>query len=55
MALIEQDPDSYLNATAANGGVWSPSLPQRNGQVGDDFTVADLLTIAGVDPDSRGQ
>ncbi|MBT5553010.1 MAG: peroxidase [Ilumatobacter sp.] len=55
MALIEQDPDSYLNATAANGGVWSPSLPQRNGQVGDDFTMADLLTIAGVDPDSRGQ
>ncbi len=55
MALIEHDPDSYLNATAANGGTWSPTLPQRNGGTGDDFTMADLLTIAGVDPDSRGQ
>jgi hypothetical protein len=55
MALVEQDPDSYLNATAANGATWSPTLPQRNGETGDDFTMADLLTIAGVDPDSRGQ
>jgi hypothetical protein len=55
MALIEQDPDSYLNATATNGGIWRPTLPQRNGQTGEDFTMADLLTIAGVDPDSRGQ
>ena len=55
MALIEQDPDSYLNATAPNGTAWRPTLPQRNGTTGDDFTMADLLTIAGVDPDSRGQ
>ena len=55
MALIEQDPDSYLNATAPNGTAWRPTLPQRTGATGDDFTMADLLTIAGVDPDSRGQ
>jgi hypothetical protein len=55
MALIDQDPDSYRNATVANGGTWIPTLPQRNGETGDDFTMADLLTIAGVDPDSRGQ
>lgn len=55
MALIEQDPESYLNATAPNGTAWRPTLPQRNGTTGDDFTMADLLTIAGVDPVSRGQ
>jgi hypothetical protein len=55
MALIEQDPDSYLNATAPNGTAWRPTLPQRSGVTGGDFTMADLLTVAGVDPDSRGQ
>jgi hypothetical protein len=55
MALIEKDPDSYLNATAPNGTAWRPTLPQRSGATGGDFTMADLLTIAGVDPDSRGQ
>jgi hypothetical protein len=55
MALIEHDPDSYLNATAPNGTAWRPTLPQRNGTIGADFTMADLVTIAGVDPESRGQ
>ncbi|MGI9645861.1 MAG: hypothetical protein ACR2O6_11195 [Ilumatobacteraceae bacterium] len=45
------DAASYLNV---DGG-WTPTLPQRDGSVGADFTMADLLTIAGVDPDSRGQ
>lgn len=52
MGLIENDPTSYLNV---DGGAWRPTLPQRDGSTGSDFTMADLLTIAGVDPDSRGQ
>lgn len=32
---------------------WRPTLPNRNGA--EQFGMADLLTIAGVDPDSRGQ
>ena len=51
LGLLELDPDSYFNAATA----WRPTLPQRNGTTGDDFTMADLLTIAGVDPTSRGQ
>lgn len=51
MGLLELDETSYLNV---DGG-WRPTLPQRNGTTGDDFTMADLLTIAGVDPTSRGQ
>lgn len=50
MGLLENDPDSYLNVDG-----WRPTLPQRDGSTGTDFTMADLLTIAGVDPDSRGQ
>lgn len=53
MGLIENDPTSYLNA--AGDSAWRPTLPQRDGSTGSDFTMADLLTIAGVDPDSRGQ
>ena len=49
--LLELDPDSYFNTEAD----WRPTLPQRDGTIGDDFTMADLLTIAGVDPASRGQ
>lgn len=55
MGLLDHDPDSYVNAAAPNGGAWRPTLPQRGGAVGSDFTMVDLLTIAGVDPDSRGQ
>ena len=51
LGLLEMDDESYLNV---DGG-WRPTLPQRSGVTGDDFTMADLLTIAGVDPASRGQ
>ena len=51
LGLLELDDTSYANVA----GGWSPTLPQRSGSVGDDFTMADLLTIAGVDPTSRGQ
>jgi hypothetical protein len=51
LGLLELDNTSYANVA----GGWSPTLPQRNGSVGDGFTMADLLTIAGVDPTSRGQ
>ena len=54
LQILENDPDGYLNATT-DGAPWRPTLPQRDGSVGDDFTMVDLLTIAGVDPDSRGQ
>ncbi|MFT4618540.1 MAG: hypothetical protein ACI89G_001093, partial [Minisyncoccia bacterium] len=37
------------------GGPWRPTLAQRTGSVGVDFTMVDLLTIAGVDPGSRRQ
>lgn len=51
LGILEADPTSYLNT----GDNWRPTLPQRNGSTGDDFTMVDLLTIAGVDPTSRGQ
>ncbi len=51
LGLIEMDAASYLNVSDN----WRPTLPQRDGSTGDDFTMADLLTIAGVDPTSRGQ
>jgi hypothetical protein len=51
LGLLELDPDSYFNTEPD----WRPTLPQRGGTIGDDFTMADLLTIAGVDPASRGQ
>jgi hypothetical protein len=55
IGILEEDSTSYLNSRGAEGGAWRPILPQRNGSVGTDFTMADMLTIAGVDPDSRGQ
>lgn len=51
LGILEADPTSYLNVTDN----WRPTLPQRSGATGDDFTMADLLTVAGVDPASRGQ
>ncbi len=51
LGILEADPNSYRNA----GDNWRPTLPQRNGSTGDDFTMVDMLTIAGVDPTSRGQ
>lgn len=51
LGIIEADPASYTNVEEN----WRPTLPQRSGAIGDDFTMVDLLTIAGVDPISRGQ
>jgi hypothetical protein len=51
LGMLDLDADSYLNVEVG----WRPTLPQRDGTVGDDFAMTDLLTIAGVDPDSRGQ
>jgi hypothetical protein len=45
--LILKDPNSYLNERR-----WRPSLPSRTRGT---FTIVDLLTLAGVDPASRGQ
>jgi hypothetical protein len=50
IGLLQLDPTSYL---AANPD-FVPTLPQRGGGTGD-WRVIDLLTFAGVDPDSRGQ
>jgi hypothetical protein len=49
VGLLEDDPDSYLAADPS----WTPTLPTRDGS--DDFGMADLLTVAGVDPDTRGR
>ncbi|MES2461350.1 MAG: heme peroxidase family protein [Armatimonadota bacterium] len=40
--LLMDTPGSYLNETG-----WKPTLPRRDGTVGD-FTMTDLLTFAGV-------
>lgn len=49
IGLLQMDPNSILNA----GVEWSPTLPSRAGS--GEFRMADMLTIAGVDPDTRGQ
>lgn len=49
IGLLEMDPNSILNA----GRDWRPSLPSRTGP--GEFAMADLLTVAGVDPQTRGQ
>lgn len=49
IGLLQMDSTSYLSAEPG----WRPTLPTLGG--GDDFRMADLLTIAGVDPTSRGQ
>ncbi len=51
LGLMKMDNGSYLNARPR----WRPSLPTRTGAVTGDFTMADILTFAGVDPTSRGQ
>jgi len=48
IALLTLEADSLLN----NPG-WRPTLPSRSGA--GDFAMVDLLTIAGVDPEARGQ
>lgn len=49
IGLLQMDPSSYLAAEPD----WRPTLPTRSGD--DDFRMTDLLTVAGVDPVSRGQ
>jgi hypothetical protein len=49
VGLLQMDASSYLSADPS----WRPTLPTRSG--GDDFAMVDMLTIAGVDPASRGQ
>lgn len=49
IGLLQLDPTSILNDSEN----WRPSLPSRGGA--GEFATVDLLTIAGVDPVSRGQ
>lgn len=44
LGLLLGDPGSYLSCDPD----WTPTLPQRNGQVTGAFTMTDLLTFAGV-------
>ena len=48
VGLLEMDPTSILNVAG-----WRPTLDSAGGT--GSFVMADLLTIAGVDPTSRGQ
>jgi len=47
--LLAGDRGSYLSADRT----WKPDLPSAAGT--GQFHMADLLTVAGVDPASRGQ
>lgn len=49
LGLLQTDPSSYLTVQPD----WRPSIRSRSG--GQDFRMVDLLTFAGVDPDTRGQ
>jgi hypothetical protein len=49
IGLLQNDPGSYV-AAAPN---WRPTLPSAAGR--GEFRMVDLLTVAGVDPASRGQ
>jgi hypothetical protein len=46
--LLDSDPESYLSYDPR----WRPTLPARES---GDFRMVDFLTLAGVDPRSRGQ
>ena len=48
LGLLQADPNSYLSRNPR----WRPTLPSR---VRGNFGMVDLLTVAGVDPTSRGQ
>jgi hypothetical protein len=48
IGLLQLDPNSYL----ARNPRWRPTLPSRTRGA---FTMVDFLTLAGVDPASRGQ
>lgn len=49
IGLLQLDPGSFLSAEPD----WRPTLPSRLGA--GEFVMADLLTLAGVDPASRGE
>jgi len=48
IGLLQSDPASYLSYDPR----WHPTLPA---QTRGDFRMTDFLTLAGVDPNSRGQ
>ena len=49
VGLMQTDRDAWL----ARDAHWLPTLPSRHGH--GEFDMVDLLTLAGVDPKSRGQ
>jgi hypothetical protein len=50
IGLLQLDPDSYFNVQPS----WVPTLPTHDGTP-ESFRMIDFLTVAGVDPTSRGQ
>ena len=50
IGVLQRDPGSILAQRR-----WRPTLPTRGGRVTGDFGMVDLLTLAGVDPATRGQ
>jgi hypothetical protein len=50
IGLLQMDPSSYVSLQP----MWRSSLPTRSG-IREDFSMADFLTFARVDPTSRGQ
>jgi hypothetical protein len=51
IGLLQLDDGSF----ASRRPDWRPTLPTRSGRVTGEFAMVDLLTLAGVDPASRGQ
>jgi hypothetical protein len=50
VGLLQLDRRSFLSAPG-----WRPTLPTRGGGVTGEFSMVDFLSLAGVDPTSRGQ